>query len=195
MHTNERLENRHVVADAGDEGFTLIELLVVLLIIGILLAIAIPTFLSTTKTATNTSAQANLKTALAGADTFFTTVGAQSYAYIDSSAAGMSTISSVGTGLTYVSGSTAASASSGPQVISLYVANSGNAIVLTALAHASMDCWGILDIKSPLASGLDNETATGTYYFVVKNSSVSTCIAQTVAPTAANVSATAFPHG
>ena len=65
MHTNERLENRHVVADAGDEGFTLIELLVVLLIIGILLAIAIPTFLSTTKTATNTSAQANLKTALA----------------------------------------------------------------------------------------------------------------------------------
>ena len=193
--TNERLENRCVVADAGDEGFTLIELLVVLLIIGILLAIAIPTFLSTTKTATNTSAQANLKTALAGADTFFTTFGAQSYAYIDSSAAGTSTISSIGTGLTYVSGSTAAAASSGPQVISLYVANSGNAIVLTALAHASMDCWGILDIKSPLASGLDNETATGTYYFVVKNSSMSTCIAQTVAPTAANISTTAFPHG
>ena len=189
MHTNERLENRHVVADAGDEGFTLIELLVVLLIIGILLAIAIPTFLSTTKTATNTSAQANLKTALAGADTFFTTVGGQS------SAAGTSTISSIGTGLTYVSGSTAAAASSGAQVISLYVASSGNAIVLTALAHGSLDCWGILDIKSPLASGLFNETATGTYYFVVKSSSMSTCIAQNVAPTAANVSATAFPHG
>jgi len=181
------------VAHRSEEGFTLIELLVVLLIIGILLAIAIPTFLSTTNTANNTAAQANLKTALLGADTYFTTVGSQSYAYLDSSAGGTSTISSIGTGIVYVSGSGAANSSSGPHVVSVYVVPGGNAVVFTALAHGSWDCWGILDIKTALSSAFDTETAIGTYYFVVKPSSASTCIASSATPTA--ISSTAFPHG
>jgi hypothetical protein len=75
------------------------------------------------------------------------------------------------------------------------VTGAGNALVLTALAHGSLDCWGILDIKTTLATAVYKEKATGSYYFVVPHASASTCNAETVSPSAANVSTTSFPHG
>jgi type IV pilus assembly protein PilA len=60
---------------SSESGFTLIELMVVVLIIGLLLSIAFPTFAGAKERASNRATQADLRTALASAMTYWAELG------------------------------------------------------------------------------------------------------------------------
>jgi hypothetical protein len=149
-----------------------------------------------TKTANNTASQANLQTALTGADTFYT-ANNQTYSNIMNPAAtpAVSTITAIDTGLSYV----LAAASTKSNVISINSSGSAGWLVLASYAPGTKDCWIVVDQKAAQAAaaniGGTHSSATGTYFGVIKNlTTTATCTASaTIAGT--NFATSGFPSG
>ncbi len=132
---------------------------------------AIPIFLTVTKSANNTTVQANLQTALTGANAYWTQEG-QTYSGIDSSGnQAVSNLSDIDTGVNYVSGTN----SSGLNVVSLWTDGS-TSLVLSAWAPGTHDCWSILDLKAP-ATIWGQSLDMGTYYALDANVAAADCVA------------------
>jgi len=136
-----------------------------------------------------TAAQSNLQTALTGAKTFYTNSNQTYLGMLNTSSSTTSSIQSIDTGLSYVSGGT----SSGPHLISTDVGNDGTYVVLTAFANGTGDCWGIYDnTTAQPAAVLGMPGSMGTYFFVIRNAAPAACNAATITSVTA-WSGTGFP--
>jgi len=146
-------DRRDAAADLGeDAGFTLIELMVVLLILAILLAIAIPTFLGVTGGANDKAAQSNLNTAITTAKTAETQNG-QAYNTTGGGSANITTtlLGNNEPSLSFVSGATTTQG-----VVSVYVDNGGNGIILASPSKNNTGCWYIVDNINFVTGGSAN---------------------------------------
>lgn len=139
--------------------------------------------------ALGTAAQSNLQTALTGAKVYFTVDNQTFSGLSNTSSSTTSSIQSIDTGLSYVSGS----GSIDPHVISTHVGGNGTYVVLTSFALGTDDCWGVYDNTSTQAAAvLGMPSGTGTYFFVIRKSSPVACNAGAIRSVSA-WSETGFP--
>ncbi len=143
--------------------------------------------------ANNTAAQANLQTALSGAETYYA-ANDHSYVGVDGGphlATGVSSIAELDIGLTFIP---VDQSSPTPNVVSIY-AHSGSVLVITAYAKGPATCFGILSVTRSAARAnfptYPSTAKAGTYYFRGTSSASADCAAASVVPTA--LSTTGFP--
>jgi hypothetical protein len=115
----------------------------------------------------NTSPQSNLQIALTGAATFYRT-NQDSYVGIGGGSqlpAGVSSISQIAFGATFVSGDMAAT---GTNTISIF-APSSSQVVMTEYRSETQSCWGVLSVTRsqprPYFRAYLSTAYVGTYYF------------------------------
>ena len=155
----------------------------VLVVAGLLIFIGVEQSSTVTKSPAGIVPQYNLENALTGAKTYEASAG--TFTGLMTGAIGISSISQIGTGLTWTTG-----ASSGPHFISNHVGGNGTVLVLTAFSNGTDDCWGILDLTTHQPSPVFGESQPGTYFFVGRSGMK--CVAARVRPSA--VATGGFPN-
>jgi type II secretory pathway pseudopilin PulG len=131
-----------------DVGFTVLELVVVLAMLGVLLGIGIPTFVNYLNSSSNATAQANLKTALQVAQTYYQEQGTFRDLCDNANCSG-----GPNGGFQAIEGNNLTAvpwdvSSTGPNNVSIWVSGSGQKVVLAALADGPHNCWVIIVDKT-----------------------------------------------
>ena len=123
------------------------------------------------------AAEPNLQTALQGANTFYADNGSYSGIY---GGRGISTITGIEVGLTFVSGQP----STASNVISLATNPGAGWLVLAAYATVPHDCFIVIDLKAKQTRPVAGEPhgTRGVYYGVIRNTSTATCTASVSMP-------------
>lgn len=148
---------------ASERGFTVLELVVIIAMIGVVLGVGIPSLINYVDSSTDSTAQANLKSALVAANSFY--LEQRSYTGLclnhNCSAGSSGGFAQFDTGLNAIPGT---QQPKGPQDISIWSVADGTEVILTSYANGTNNCWGI--VQSRGSNQVLGEVAPVVVFFV-----------------------------